>query len=170
VAKALAAPTGWGQKAPKKQAFSSSLWRLTHLALNVPTVVHETIEGETIVIHMGSGTYYSLEDGASELWSLIERGLDRPRLLEYSRERWDGEPNEIEAGVSELLDQLLDEGLVVEIAGQNGAASAAVPPTPARTPFAPPLLQRFTDMQEFMLVDPLHDVDAAAGWPHVRPE
>jgi hypothetical protein len=142
---------------------------LTHLEINAETVVYETIEDETIVINMRTGTYYSLKDSASELWSQIEPGIDRPRLAAYALGRWDGGTDEIEAGVAELVDELLSEGLVVELAGQNGGAPAAVPAASVRTPFAAPVLERFTDMQEFMLVDPLHDVDADAGWPHVQP-
>ncbi|HEX4034414.1 MAG TPA: PqqD family protein [Solirubrobacteraceae bacterium] len=142
---------------------------MTRLEINAETVVYETIEDETIVINMRTGTYYSLKDSGSELWSQIELGIDRPRLLAYALERWDGESDEIEAGVAELVDELLTDGLVVEIEGQNEGTAAGVPATTARTPFAAPVLERFTDMQEFMLVDPLHDVDADAGWPHVQP-
>ncbi len=143
--------------------------RLTQLEVNAPTVVYETIEDETIVINMRTGTYYSLRESGSELWSQIELGVDRRRLVAYALGRWDGGTDEIEAGVAELVDELLSEGLVVEIAAQKEGATAAVPATSARTPFAAPVLERFTDMQVFMLVDPLHDVDADAGWPHVQP-
>jgi hypothetical protein len=144
--------------------------RLTHLAVNLPTVVYETIEDETIVINMRTGTYYSLKDSGSELWSQIELGIDHPRLVAYALGRWDGEPDEIEAGVAGLVDELLSEGLVAEIAGASEDTTAALPAASARAPFATPVLERFTDMQEFMLVDPLHDVDADAGWPHVQPK
>jgi hypothetical protein len=30
------------------------------------------------------------------------------------------------------------------------------------------VLHTYTDMQEFMLVDPIHDVATEAGWPHVK--
>jgi hypothetical protein len=119
---------------------------------------------------MRTGTYYSLKESGSELWSQLELGIDRAGLVEYALRRWDGEQDEIEAGVAGLLDDLLSEELVVEVAGQNGDAPAAAPPTAARAPFAAPVLERFTDMQDFMLVDPLHDVDAEAGWPHVQPK
>jgi hypothetical protein len=145
---------------------------LAQLAVNLPTVVYETIEDETIVINMRTGTYYSLRDSGSELWSQIELGIDRPRLVAYALGRWEGEPDEIEAGVAGLVDDLLSEGLVAEIDGESGEAAQAVPAVPeaaARGSFAAPVLERFTDMQEFMLVDPLHDVDADAGWPHVQP-
>ncbi|HUB76480.1 MAG TPA: PqqD family protein [Solirubrobacteraceae bacterium] len=140
---------------------------MTGLAINGRNVVHETIDGETIVIHMGTGTYYSLEDEGSELWSLIEHGADRGALLDYSLERWDGERAEIESAVCELLDELIGDGLVVETDGATGSGPAPLPSPPGRDPFAAPVLHRFTDMQEFMIVDPLHDVDAEAGWPHV---
>ncbi len=144
--------------------------RLTHLEVNLRTVVYETIDDETIVINMRTGTYYSLKESGSELWSQIELGVDRAGLIAYALGRWNGEPDEIEAGVAELLDELLGEELVVEIAGQNGDTPTASAPTSARAPFVAPVLERFTDMQDFMLVDPLHDVDAEVGWPHVQPK
>jgi hypothetical protein len=73
---------------------------------------------------MRTGTYYSLKESGSELWSQLELGIDRAGLVEYALRRWDGEQDEIEAGVAGLLDDLLSEELVVEVAGQNGARAA----------------------------------------------
>jgi len=42
------------------------------LAINLPQVVHETIDGETILIHMGTGTYYSVE--ADVGWPHVKAG------------------------------------------------------------------------------------------------
>jgi len=33
--------------------------------------------------------------------------------------------------------------------------------------FEKPKLQKFTDMQDLLLLDPIHEVDEA-GWPHTR--
>lgn len=33
-------------------------------------------------------------------------------------------------------------------------------------PFSIPASQKFTEMQELLLVDPIHEVDPQAGWPH----
>jgi hypothetical protein len=39
----------------------------------------------------------------------------------------------------------------------------------AKPSFNPPLLNKYSDMQELLLLDPIHDVDEA-GWPKPVPE
>jgi hypothetical protein len=39
---------------------------------------------------------------------------------------------------------------------------------PAESAFVAPTLNTYTDLQDFLLADPLHDVDEQAGWPHVN--
>ncbi len=38
----------------------------------------------------------------------------------------------------------------------------------SNVPYAPPALETYTDMQELLLLDPIHDVDET-GWPAARP-
>jgi Coenzyme PQQ synthesis protein D (PqqD) len=139
------------------------------LSVNVPKVVHETIDGETIVIHMGTGTYYSLEGTAAEVWALVGSGLGRGAVVAGVRHRFDGDAALVEPSVFAFLDELIAEGLIV--AGASTLVAVDAPAArngsaPAR--FEPPVLRKYTDMQEFMLVDPLHEVDAGAGWPHAQ--
>ena len=56
------------------------------------------------------------------------------------------------------------------------APSDAPPPPDAvkspsipRAPFHPPVLNVFSDMQDLLLLDPIHDVDAT-GWPMPKSE
>ena len=42
------------------------------LIVNSPHVVHETIDGETIIIHLGTGTYYSLDGVGADIWALLD--------------------------------------------------------------------------------------------------
>jgi hypothetical protein len=134
--------------------------------LNSAQLVHETIDGETIVIHMETGTYYSLTGLGSELWLLLVDGAGREELLGYSLARCEGDQAEITAAVEALIAELEMEGLVTASSLAGGDSGVKAPPS-SRVPFIAPRLEKFTDMQEFMLVDPLHDVDPAAGWPHV---
>jgi hypothetical protein len=72
--------------------------------------------------------------------------------------------------VDRFVSELSNEGIIVplETDGPNGHPPAA--PEFATPPgaFGPPRLQKFTDMQELLLLDPIHEVDEA-GWPHTRP-
>jgi hypothetical protein len=136
------------------------------LVANRTRVVYETIDGETILIHLGTGTYYSLDGAGSEAWEMVARGSTREALLAAGRERYAGDPLAVEMGLSGLIEELLREELLVELESLPGRATDRRLPS-GQVPFAVPVLQAYTDMQEFMLVDPIHDVDGVAGWPHV---
>lgn len=136
------------------------------LGVNRTRVVHETIDGETILIHLETGTYYSLDGAGSEAWALLAPGATRESLVAAGRERYLGNPLAVEMGLSGLVDELLREELLVEVEPPAGEATPGRLPA-GQVPFVVPVLQIYTDMQEFMLVDPLHDVDEGAGWPHV---
>jgi hypothetical protein len=58
-------------------------------------------------------------------------------------------------------------GLIREApaAGRNGAE---VPSPASRRPFDEPLVERFTDMQNLLLLDPIHEV-TEEGWPQQAP-
>jgi hypothetical protein len=38
-------------------------------------------------------------------------------------------------------------------------------PPDYKLPFQKPLLQKYTDMEALLLVDPIHEVDEEEGWP-----
>jgi len=56
------------------------------------------------------------------------------------------------------------ESLLVPLASAPSPASTRKPSLLADAPFVLPVLERYTDMQELLLIDPIHDVDET-GWP-----
>jgi len=42
------------------------------------------------------------------------------------------------------------------------------PPPAGRPPFVKPILQKYTDMADLLLLDPIHEV-GEQGWPHPAP-
>ncbi len=127
-------------------------------------VVHETIDGETILIHMATGTYYSLEGAGSDIWNLAAAGQAKSRIVDQIAKHYRAEADLVTRCVEALTAELIDEELLVS-APNRAEEDAELAPV-AGVAFAAPVLAKYTDMQEFMLVDPLHDVDLAAGWPH----
>jgi hypothetical protein len=125
-------------------------------------VVHETIDGETILIHMGTGTYYSVDGAGSDIWNLAAAGQPQAQIAATIAERYGADSEHVSRCVAALIDRLVDEELLVMAEG--GEEVVELPAVD--TKFREPELNKYTDMQEFMLVDPLHDVDPAVGWPH----
>jgi len=141
--------------------------------VNTPTVTHETIDGEAVIINLDSGNYYSLVDVGSFVWGLIEKGASASELRNVVLQSYQGNDSDVDRGVEELLAQLQQENLIVPVDG-TGALDLAQLELPSnngheKPSFSPPLLHKYSDMQELLLLDPIHDVDDA-GWPKPNPD
>lgn len=139
-----------------------------HIRINTPKVIHETIEGETVMVNLDSGNYYSLDNIGAEIWGLIENKIGVNGIIEDIACRYTGKREEIERAVSDLVNELLQEALIVEN-GEAATAEEAEPCCGTRAEkvspsFEAPALHKYTDMQDLLLLDPIHDVDEA-GWP-----
>ena len=129
--------------------------------------MHETIEGEVILIALDTGTYYSLRGSGADVWEGIGHGASQDEIAAGLQRRYDGLPDEIGKAVAALLAQLEGERLIEaaeEVDESGWDASDGAPAT--KPPFVAPVFERHTDMQDLILLDPVHDV-TEAGWPHV---
>lgn len=141
-------------------------------SLRVPGahVISETLDGEAVVINLETGVYYSLAGTASEIWDHVQQGSRRSRVVSELDRRYRAEPGEIASAVDQLLGKMEDEKLLVrEPAGSSGTstqpAERAPEGAPSDRPFVEPSIERFTDIQDLLLLDPIHEVDDR-GWPH----
>lgn len=134
-----------------------------------PQVVSETIEGEVIAINLETGCYYSLTGVASEVWALLQQRSAAGDLIETLLTRYEAEAGEIETAVASFVHSLQSEGLIVPTSEGAALAVVAAAPTAARAPFAAPTLQKYDDMRDLLLIDPIHEV-GEAGWPMKAPE
>jgi len=137
----------------------------TAYRINTPKVVHETIEGEVVIINLDSGSYYSLDQAGAALWAELERGQGLDDLARYVDAHYVTGGSDAAAAVEALVAALVAEDLVRE-----AGPAAAQPPSPAngqRAAFVAPVLQKHTDMQDLLLLDPIHEVDET-GWPSVK--
>lgn len=139
--------------------------------VNTPTVTHETIDGEAVIINLDSGNYYSLVEVGSFIWGLVEKGASASEVHNVILQTYQGDAQDIDRGVQELMAQLQQENLIVPVDGA-GEALDLTQVVPAnnheKLSFNPPSLHKYSDMQELLLLDPIHDVDDA-GWPKPVP-
>jgi hypothetical protein len=135
--------------------------------VNSPQVISETVGGETIIVNLASGHYFSLQGTAPDIWTGIERGDEAASIVHQLEQRYEATGNDdIGAAVNKLLDDFVAAELVV--VDGNGNNSATPPPSQTggdRIPFVAPSFTTFTDMQDIILLDPVHEVDTR-GWPH----
>jgi hypothetical protein len=135
--------------------------------VNAPTVAAETVNGEVLMIHLESGNYYSLRATGATIWEAIELGVPGPTIATAFRDRYGvADADEV---VDEFLAELVSEDLLTtDPIGTNGQAAPAWAPPSLDGDFVAPRLEKFTDMQHLILLDPVHEVDTGQGWPIPR--
>jgi hypothetical protein len=136
--------------------------------VNSPYVVHEMIEGEVILVNLDSGSYYSLDGAGAAFWEQLDQGASLPAAVAALQAHYEAAPETIAAAAAALLNDLLAEGLVKEAGSPPASPTVTSLSANGRRPFIAPVLNKHTDMQDLLLLDPIHEVDQA-GWPSAKP-
>ncbi|MEM1245090.1 MAG: PqqD family protein [Acidobacteriota bacterium] len=136
---------------------------------NAPSVIFEDFGDETILIHLDTGFYYSLDATGMAVWDLLSSRFTAEEVCSRLDDDYEHAGNEMQEAVETFLGKLLEEGLVRE--SEQTAADEKPEATVNRQKvrFAAPTLSRFEDMEEMLLLDPVHDV-TEQGWPMAAPE
>ena len=116
----------------------------------------KVFDDEVVVLDMGSGTYYSLRGAAATVWPLVDAHATPATIAEAFADAAD---DDVEA----VVRQLLETGIVVADPAVEPGTSA-----PQAQAISPAAIEIYTDMQDVLLLDPIHEVDEK-GWPHALP-
>ena len=136
--------------------------------VNAPKVLYEAFEDETVLINLDSGNYYSFSGSGALIWEWIAAGESITAVIEHLQERF-GDTTDIAPSVEEFVHELVEENLIVE--DLSGVAKNVKQPKAkvfTLAQFERPVLQTYSDMQDLLLLDPIHEVDET-GWPHALP-
>jgi len=140
--------------------------------INQPFVVSELVDGEAVIMNLQSGNYYSARHSGALLWDWIEKGVSQGDMPAGLARVYAGDPTDIERGVAAFIDSLIEQELIIE-----ASADSSAPPLPPAVhadganpllPYRAPLLEVYADMQDLLLLDPIHDIDEV-GWPVAKP-
>ena len=133
--------------------------------VNSPTVVSETVDREVVMIHLDTGNYYSLRNTGALIWDALERGATVESISSaLGATAHNG--SDVGAVVGSFVDELMTEELIVPADNPASSSSSTIELSPDR--FEPPVLEKYTDMQHLILLDPVHEVDEGEGWPRPR--
>lgn len=129
-----------------------------HFRLRSKAVIHELLDNEIILADLDTGIYYSLRGSGIPIWQGLVAGHDLSSICRVWNETY-GESSLI---FDSFIKQLETEQLIV----------SSMPPTASLLPFdvtwpypyQPPLLEKYEEMKNLLMLDPIHEVDEQ-GWP-----
>ncbi len=132
--------------------------------INTPDVSAEAFDDEIIAINLKNGHYHSLRGVGFHIWKLLERGHSLDEASAALRHAFPNETDTIASDVRDFAAELQKAELIVPAAAAG--ASAAVPNmSRSGESYVRPVVESFTDMEELLLLDPIHEVDLLTGWP-----
>lgn len=137
------------------------------LRINQRQVIHETFDDEIVIVNLETGSYYSLTQVGAAIWQWLAAGATAAQVHADIAANYAGDTAEMKRAVSSFLDELIADGLVEQSDQTPPRDPGSVKADSSRLAFQAPVLNKYTDMEELLLLDPIHEVDDL-GWPSAK--
>lgn len=128
------------------------------------------IDNEVILVNLEKGYYYSLLGTAVEIWSGITAGISLNTIISELSTCYTQSTKDIAEAVQGFLAELIQEEILkpcqqAPISEKSGQWHMQ---KKGGMQFSSPVMERYVDLEELLLLDPVHDVDEM-GWPKPKP-
>jgi len=134
------------------------------------SVVHEQFGDETVIVNLDTGCYYSVQGVGDRIWALVVADGSRDGIVQRVLAEYSGDPVQLAQQTQAFLDRLVEEALVDPIAAEPGDAVNGIHEFAGEKKiFVAPSVEKYTDMEELLQLDPVHEVDLY-GWPEAKKE
>jgi hypothetical protein len=77
-----------------------------------PEVLFQEVSGEMVLLDLASENYFGLDEIGARIWGLLESGSSVGETLDALMEEYEVEREMLESDVRELLEKLVEAGLI----------------------------------------------------------
>ncbi|MCM1134485.1 MAG: hypothetical protein NC400_02820 [Clostridium sp.] len=130
--------------------------------LNEEKMFFDIADGQAIVINFLSGMYYGTTSLGSVLLERLING-NAPEVIAAAVKTLPGCPEDFDAHLNDFLAELCAKEILIPSATQPGGGEP-IDKMALEDGFAL-TLNEFSEVQDLILADPVHDVDVSQGWP-----
>lgn len=126
------------------------------LRINNQLVASERFDTEAVLINLGNGMIYTLDNVGSEMWRMIEQGRSLQYISRALAGHFSAPAASILVDLEVIAQELLDEELVVEDDDNSstGDGAAVGESLNLSEEYSKPKLTRYDDMREVLALDP----------------
>jgi len=97
------------------------------LEVSIPDqVLFRDLDGESVLLHLGSGQYFGLDEVGTLIWQLLVEGRSLDEIEERIVAEYDASAEEVENDVLRIVEELTQNGLV-EVRMTERESSATEP-------------------------------------------
>lgn len=131
-----------------------------------PWMTHERLDDQVMMINLETGAYFALERPAADCWTALTAGAGFDGIVAEVVAQFDVPQPQAEVDVEVFLATLLAEGIVRRSTDLPAEAAPERAAPAERLAYRPPQIEKHDDLEELLLLDPIHDV-GPEGWPVV---
>ena len=135
------------------------------LTTSVPLLISQQFDSEVVLANYQNGVYYNLDGSAAQIWLGLKANRTVEEIARALADATGDDPASIAQAVQAFTDSMLAEGLIAE--GTADARLETWAPVLSGA-FVTPEFQRFDNLRELLLMDPVHDA-GEEGWPLREP-
>ena len=135
--------------------------KMTTYALNDTKVFMDIADGIAIVINAETGIYYGLNGLGTIVLEALAKGIDSDIVLQKLK-NVSGAPAELASRLGAFIDELVEKELIIAGPAQN--SEFIFDDEIAKEDHFEMVVKSYSDAQEMLLADPIHEVKEALGW------
>jgi hypothetical protein len=135
--------------------------------INDSKAISETIDGETIIINLETGYYYSVNKTATLIWNEIQKNNSIKNITQHFLNHYEIDHDAAEKSIKEIIDLFLKDELILELDSYVSPNTSEQRASLMKKKFIMPRIERFDDMAGALMSDPVHDVNED-GWPNLK--
>lgn len=124
-----------------------------------PRLAADIFDGEYIIANLDTGLYYSVQGIAVSLLNALPF-QDHNEMIQLLAGAFPENSGSIEQELHSIVKELLQEEIIKQ---DDNSTPVDSPECILPSEYAPSRFNRYADMQDLLMLDPIHDVDEE-GW------
>ncbi|PKN53583.1 MAG: hypothetical protein CVU55_00215 [Deltaproteobacteria bacterium HGW-Deltaproteobacteria-13] len=135
--------------------------------INESKAISETIDGETIIINLETGYYYSVNQTATIIWNEIQKNSSVKNISQHFSNHYEVDSETAIKCITETIGVFLKDNLILELDLNVSPDFKEQRSSISKKKFIIPRVERYDDMAGALMSDPVHDVNED-GWPNLK--
>jgi len=137
--------------------------------LNNADIVYEEYPDETVIADLKHGVYFTLNRPAADMFSALITAPSRQTAERWLSEIYKVDQHKISEVVDSLVASLVDGNIVALSPAGDPDENLPVPLAlrAAAKSFGIPEMLKYSDVEDLLKLDPVHEVEHESGWPTI---
>jgi len=75
-------------------------------------ILAQEVDGETVLLDLRSENYFGLDEVGTRIWQLLQQQKQLQKVFNIMLQEYDVDAKQLQDDLNDLLDKLIDEGLI----------------------------------------------------------